>query len=215
MQGKVALETLTEDLTMQILHASMLASLLAASPLLLAQTTTSSSAVTKAPGKAQVVQTVKTTATVVGIVPETRTVSLKRADGKVVEIQASDEVRNFDRIKVGDTVTVDYTEALSLELKKGGKGTPDRKESESAGRAAVGAQPRGTAGRQITVLADVVAVDNDNRLVTLRGPEGNMVDLKVPDPEQLKLIKKGDQVRAVYTEALAVAVEPAPARAGK
>jgi hypothetical protein len=79
----------------------------------------------------------------------------------------------------------------------------------------VGAQPRGTAGRQITVLADVVAVDNDNRLVTLRGPEGNMVDLKVPDPEQLKLIKKGDQVRAVYTEALAVAVEPAPARAGK
>jgi Cu/Ag efflux protein CusF len=190
--------------------AYLLASLLAAAPLLHAQPTTSSSAVTRSPGKAQVVQTVKTTATVVGIVPETRTVSLKRADGKVVEIQAGDEVRNFDRIKVGDIVTVDYTEALSLELKKGGKGTPDRAESKETSRAPVGGQPRGAVGRQITVLADVVAVNGKDQLVTLRGPEGHMVDLKVPDPDQLKRIKKGDQVRAVYTEALAVAVEPAP-----
>jgi Cu/Ag efflux protein CusF len=49
----------------------------------------------------------------------------------------------------------------------------------------------------------------------LRGPQGNLVDLNVRDPEQLKHIKKGDQVRAVYTEALAVAVEPTPAPARK
>lgn len=35
------------------------------------------------------------------------------------------------------------------------------------------------------------------------------VDLKVRDPKQLKLVKVGDQVRAVYTEALALSVEPA------
>jgi hypothetical protein len=199
---------------MKILLASTLASLLAAPPLLPAQPTGASTAVATAPGKASTVRTVKATATVVGIVPETRTVSLKRADGKVVEIQAGDEVRNFDRIKVGDTVTVDYTEALSLELKKGGSGVPERTESQGVTRAPAGAQPRGAVGRQITVLADVVAVDGKNQMVSLRGPQGNMVDLKVPDPDQLKRIKKGDQVRAVYTEALAVAVEPA-ATAGK
>jgi Cu/Ag efflux protein CusF len=193
---------------MKLFQAAVLASLLSASPVLPAQTTSSSTLAT-APGKAKVVQTIKTTATVVGIVPETRTVKLKRKDGTIVEIEAGEEVRNFDRIKVGDTVTVDYTQALSLELKKGGKGTPKRTESEDTTRAPVGAQPHGTAGRQIEVLADVVAVNKDAHLVTLRGPEGHMVDLKVPDPDQLKRIKKGDQVEAVYSEALAVAVAPA------
>lgn len=79
---------------MKMLHASLLASLLAVSPLLPAQPTLSSGTVTTAPGKARAVRTVRTTATVVGIVPETRTISLKRADGKIVEIQAGDEVKN-------------------------------------------------------------------------------------------------------------------------
>jgi hypothetical protein len=32
------------------------------------------------------------------------------------------------------------------------------------------------------------------------------------DPEQLKLVKVGDQVDATYTEALAISVEPATAK---
>lgn len=200
---------------MKILRAAMAASLLAVSSSLPAQPTGGTATVTTAPGAAKVARTVKATATVVGIVPETRTISLKRADGKIIEIQAGDEVRNFDKIKVGDTVTVDYTEALSLELKKGGSGVAGVTESQSSTRAPPGAQPRGTVGRQISVLANVIAVNNKDQVVTLRGPQGNTVDLDVPDPEQLKRIKKGDQVQAVYTEALAVAVEPAPARSGK
>jgi hypothetical protein len=65
------------------------------------------------------------------------------------------------------------------------------------------------------VLADVMAVNQIDRSVTLRGPEGHLVDLSVPNPEQLKRIKQGDQVQAVYTEALAVKVDPAGASAGK
>jgi Cu/Ag efflux protein CusF len=42
-----------------------------------------------------------------------------------------------------------------------------------------------------------------------------MVDLKVEDPAQLKNIKAGDQVEAVYTEALAIAVQPASGSTGK
>jgi hypothetical protein len=200
---------------MKTLHTCLLAALLAVSHCLPAQPTASSNTATTAPGAAQTVRTLKSTATVVAIVPESRTISLKRADGQVVEIQAGEEVRNFDKIKVGDIVTVDYTEALSLELKKGAPGVPDRTESQGMTRAPVGAQPHGTFGRQITVLADVVAVNGKDQVVTLRGPLGDVVDLKVRDPEQLKRIKKGDQVRAIYTEALAVAVGPAPAAARK
>ena len=38
---------------------------------------------------------------------------------------------------------------------------------------------------------------------------GNVVDLKVQNPDQFKVVKKGDQVEAVYTQALAVSVMPA------
>jgi len=60
------------------------------------------------------------------------------------------------------------------------------------------------------VLADVVGVDAKHKIVTLKGPGGNIVEMVVEDPEQLKNIKKGDQVQALYTESLAVKVEPAP-----
>ena len=62
-------------------------------------------------------------------------------------------------------------------------------------------------GRQVTVVADVVAVDKEKQLVTLKGPK-QTVDLKVRDPKQLALIAKGDQVEATYTEAVAIVVSP-------
>ena len=57
-------------------------------------------------------------ATVVGIDKATRTVTLKGPNGDVVDIVASDEVKNFDQIKVGDSVVARYAQALTLELKK-------------------------------------------------------------------------------------------------
>jgi hypothetical protein len=193
--------------TMKILFVSIFTSLMAVSLAVPAQTTQST--VTTSPGSGRSVQTTKTTATVVGIVPSTRTVSLKRADGQIVEIQVGEEVRNLDKIKVGDTVTAEYTQALSLDLKKGGVGAARKSESVEMTRAPRGAQPAGKVGTQVTILADVIGVNAKDKVVTLRGPHGNLVDLKVQDPEQLKLVKQGDQVQAVYTEALAIAVEPA------
>ena len=45
-------------------------------------------------------------------------------------------------------------------------------------------------------------------MITLQGTEYE-VELHVHDREQLKMIKVGDQVHAVYTEAVALSVEPA------
>ena len=57
-------------------------------------------------------------------------------------------------------------------------------------------------------------VDAKKQVITLRGPE-RTVKLKIKDPEQIKLIKKGDQVEGVYAEAVALSVEAAPAKAKK
>ena len=197
-------------------YIPVFAALLSAAPCAPAQTSEASSSVTRAPGAVQAVQTTRTTATVTGVDPANRSISMQRPDGKIVDVRVGAEVKNFDKIKVGDKVTAEYTQALSLELKKGPTGAAKRIESPpSVSRTQDGAKPGATIGATVTVLADVVAVNQKDHSVTLRGPEGRMVDLRVPDPEQLKRIRQGDQVQAVYKEALAVKLEPAGVLAGK
>ena len=164
--------------------------------------------VSQAPGQMKATGTSKVTAKIAKIDASTRTVSLKKKDGKVVDLVVGEEARNFDQLKVGDTVTVEYQEALSLSLQKG-SGPLAMQEREMSERSAPGAKPGGTVGREVTATADVVAVNATARTVTLKGPKGRTVDLMVDDPERLKNIKKGDRVQAVYTEALAVSVQPA------
>ena len=166
-------------------------------------------AVQTAPGKGVVTNLVKMTASVEAIDTASRTVTLKGPGGNLVPIAAGPEVKNFDQIKVGDRVRVRYAEALSLELKKGGKELRQRSEREASQGAQPGERPAGAAGRQIKVIADVTAVDRKKQIVTLRGPK-QTVELKLRDPKQIKLVKVGDQVEATYQEAMAVSVEPAP-----
>jgi hypothetical protein len=159
------------------------------------------------PGKVTMSGTVKTTATVVGIEPETRTVWLKDPKGKVVQVVVGEEARNFDQLKVGDAIKVEYSQALTISLHKG-NAPLSANETQTLDRTPAGAKPGGSASREVTIMANVVAVDHQSGVVTLKGPQGNSVDLVVQDPEQLKRIKKGDQMKAVYTEAVAISVEP-------
>ena len=168
---------------------------------------TGATIVGKGPGVAGAAQTVKVSATVTAVDPTTRVVTLKGSQGNEFEVTAGPEVKNFAQIKVGNRVDVDYIEALTLELKKGGGMPVARTEKAGAAGAKPGESPAGVIGRQVTVVADVVAIDKDKGLVTVKGPKRTM-DLKVRDPAQLAMIAKGDQVQATYTEALAIAVNP-------
>ena len=161
-----------------------------------------------APGRATVAQTVKISATVTAIDAAQRKVTVKGPKGNENTLTAGPDVRNFDQIKVGDMVVVRYAQALSLTLKKDGKELRSTTENSDAARAKAGEKPAGVAARQVEVTADVIAVNAKTQTVTLRGPK-QVVDLKVPDPGQFKLIKVGDQIQAVYTEAVALSVEPA------
>jgi Cu/Ag efflux protein CusF len=164
--------------------------------------------VAKGPGVVGAAQTVEVTATITAIDAATRAVTLKRKDGHEVTITAGPDVKNFAQMKVGDLVKVRYVEALTLELKKGSTAPVSRTEGAAAGAAKPGALPGAAAGRQVTIVAEVVGLDPATQMVTLKGPR-HTVELKVRDPEQFKRIAKGDRVEATYTEALAIAVEPA------
>jgi len=165
------------------------------------------------PGKAAAVQTVEATGTVVAIDKATRTVTVKGAH-LTVDLVAGDEVKNFDQIRLGDRVSATYVQALTLELKKAK--APLSMVAESGGaHAAPGASPAGVVGRRITALCDVVAVNPKKSTISLKGPRGNVIELDVRNPDHFKVVKKGDQVEVVYTEALAMSVTPVAKDAGK
>jgi hypothetical protein len=168
------------------------------------------------PGKGTAERVAKLTAEVQAVDAANRTVTLKGPRGKIVTLPVGPEVKNFDQIKAGDLVVVRYYQALTLELKKGGTAMRERTERDVADRAKPGERPAAADARQVHVIADVIAVDPKTQTVTLRGPN-RVVDLKVRDPKQFKLVKVGDQVEATYTEAAAISVEPAkkPAAAKK
>ena len=56
-----------------------------------------------APGKAVVAQTVKATATITALDKTTRDITLKGPQGNLMTVTAGPEVKNFDKLKVGDT----------------------------------------------------------------------------------------------------------------
>jgi len=165
--------------------------------------------ISSTPGKVSAAAAVEVTAVVTAVDKGTRTVTLKGPQGNSFDVVAGDEVRNFDQIRPGDNVIVQYVEALTLELKKS-RVKPSAKESSAAMRAEKGERPAAAVGREVVILADVVAVDPVKSTISLKGPKGNVKVLKVQNQEHFKVVKVGDQVEAVYTEAIAIAVKSAP-----
>jgi len=162
------------------------------------------------PGKASIVRAAELSARVVAIDKATRTVTLKGPQGNAVDIVAGDEVKNFDQIKLGDFVVARYAQALTLELRKTNVKAGEPTVTEGAARAKPGERPAVAGVREVTAIADVIGVDAKKSTITLKGPRGNVVTLDVKNPDQFKVVKKGDQVEVTYTEALALSVEPAP-----
>lgn len=173
--------------------------------------TVGGAAISSEPGKAKVVRTVQISAEIVGVDPATRTLMLKRPGGQAVNVVAGKEVANFDQIKLGDFVVVRYTEALALELRKNKTADVGMTVREGSSRAKPGERPSVLGAREVSAVAKVVDVDPQKSTITLQGPDGDLLELDVLNPDQFKVVKKGDQINVKYTKALALSVEPAVA----
>jgi len=151
-------------------------------------------------------EVVHTTATVMGLNRGSRTAMLKTADGEQTSVHVPDAVKAFDTLKVGDKVDVDYYQSLAVSMAPTGA-KPSA--TERKGRAVdVGG---GLKGRELTVSAEVVAVDPAANTVTFKGPKGGMRTVHVDDPAlqaKLPALKPGQVVQFEYTEAVAASIRP-------
>jgi len=192
--------------TLILAAASLVPSALLAQPLDLAAG--GATIVATAPGQRVAERVAQVAASVEAVDSAKRIVTLKGPSGDILTLPVGPEVQNFDQIRVGDLVVVRYLEALTLELKKRGTAERQRTERDVTERALPGERPAALDAREVHVVADVIAVDPLTQTVRLRGPT-RVVDLRVDDPEQFKLVAVGDQVEATYTESVAISVGPA------
>ena len=147
---------------------------------------------------------------VINIDAATRTVTLKNQDGEST-IVAGPEVKNFAEIKVGDRFDVVYELAIAVELVKvKNPGVTGEQVTTTTATAPQGDKPGVITTNTITATANVEAIDATKNIVSLKGPQGNIFKVKVQNPDLMKDITVNDQVKVVYTEAIA-AVVSAPA----
>ncbi|EWY42782.1 hypothetical protein N825_00325 [Skermanella stibiiresistens SB22] len=150
--------------------------------------------------------TIQTQATVIAINRPEREVVLRGQDGTTMGYALDERVRNFDQIEVGDVVTAQYYESIAIAVEPA-TGKPTIKDTSSDQRAPLGDKPEANNLRIRELTAMVEDIDYSNRLVTLRGPSGQIRKVKVgPDVTNLEAVRRGDQVRVRHTEAIAVAV---------
>jgi Cu/Ag efflux protein CusF len=159
------------------------------------------------PGAATLADAVKTTVTITALDAATRKITVINAEGKTFTITAGENVKNFEALKVGDKIQAEYVQVLNLELLQSGSKIRKRVVETDAAEVK-DAKAGGAVGEQITVVGNVIAVNAKDQTIRVRGVE-HTVTLKVRDPAQFKIIKKGDQIKGTYTEALAVAVTSA------
>jgi hypothetical protein len=136
-----------------------------------------------------------------------RTITLKMPDGMQRTVKLGPEVKNFDQIKAGDTVTARFVESLAVVVAKTGE-APAATEKQVVEVAPKGEKPGIIVVDTIEMNAVVKKIDYKKREITLKGPEGNERTFKVDKAaKKFKNIKKGDDVYVRFTEALAINVE--------
>jgi len=148
----------------------------------------------------------KMEATVAAVDHKTREVTLEGADGETVTITAGEEVKNLAQVEVGDRVEVEYLEMVSMEVLPPGEVELAAMTTAAKKTAPLGEKPAGTMVQETTVTTVIEAIDKENELVTLKGPEGYTKTVKARNPANLEKVAVGDKVKVTYTTALAIAV---------
>ncbi len=137
-----------------------------------------------------------------------REVTLKGPEGNLVQFAVDDSVKNFPQMKKGDNVNIGYYESVAFAVAKPGEKLSATSHVQAMATRKDGEKPGGTALSVTDTTATVEDVDREKREVTLKGIDGNLVKVVVdPSVGNLERIKKGDQITATRTEALAISVD--------
>jgi hypothetical protein len=151
-------------------------------------------------------ETVTKTATIEAINHGTRELTVKGPEGTYTTFVASPEVKRFDALKVGDTITVKYYENLVVRLKLPGEKDVN---TSTTGATPATSRPGGTLAEQRTITATITMIDPKVPSITFKGPNNWTYSSRVEDKKALEKVKVGDKVDLTWTQAVLIDVAPA------
>ena len=164
-----------------------------------------------APVSAQTVEqsgNISKSATIVAIDHTNRGVTLKDAQGNLEDIHAGPEIKRFDELKIGDTVTFSYHAAIVYQIVKPGGTAAPAQNGVSTVRGQ-GAKPSGAVTQQRTATVTVEKIDPAIPSITVKTADGHSMSAKVEDKKNIEGLKVGDKVSVTFTEALMITVDSA------
>lgn len=145
---------------------------------------------------------------VVKVDKKSRTITFKNKEGES-KFVAGPEIKNFDQIKKGDQLSVTYELAVAIELiKTKSDGVRSKVESNTVTSSKPNEKPAETIANKTTIIADIVEVNRDKKLVSVKGPSGKITTVTVKNPALLADVKVGEQVKVIYYDAMAASITP-------
>ena len=143
---------------------------------------------------------------VVKIDKKTRTITFKNKEGES-KFVAGPEITNFDQIKKGDRVNVSYELAVAIELiKTKSDGIRSKVETSTVTQSKANEKPSETIANKTTIIADIISVDREKKLVSVKGPSGKVTTVMVKNPALLADVNVGEQVKVIYYDAMAASI---------
>jgi len=143
---------------------------------------------------------------VVKIDKKTRTITFKNQEGET-KFVAGPEITNFDQIKKGDRVNVNYELAVAIELiKTKSDGVRSKVETNTVTQSKANEKPSEMITNKTTIIADIISVDRDKKLVSVKGPSGKITTVTVKNPALLADVNVGEQVKVIYFDAMAASI---------
>ncbi len=154
------------------------------------------------------------TATVEAINHATRELTIKGEDGYYVTVKVPPEVKRFEAMKVGDTITARYFENIVIRMKRPGEKDVDV--AKTGVTPAGGAKPSVTASEQRIITATITQLDPKVPSITFKGPNNWTYSSRVYDRKAIENVKVGDKVDITWTQAVLLDVSATPSKpAGK
>jgi hypothetical protein len=135
--------------------------------------------------------------------PATRTVTLTNADGEDVEVKCGKQVRNFDQLKVGDTVRAAAFARIVATM--GNEPGADAADAITVVRTPEGGEPGAMVVRTRQRTAKIEAIDTEKRTVTLASAE-DQKSRPIPVGKDLELSKLnvGDDITVRASKGIAI-----------
>lgn len=136
-----------------------------------------------------------------------REITIKDEAGVMDTYAVGPEVKKFDTLKVGDTITARYYAAIAFQLRKPGTPAPAPAADDVKLVPGQGPKPGGTIAQQKQATVTVKAVDAKAPSITVVTGDKRTLTFKVEDPRNLKGVQPGDKIDVTYTEAFMITVQ--------